>query len=522
MSNEMSTKDEELQKIDLIHLLGLFLRRLFRYKWVVLPVVLLCAGGYLLYGRLTYVPRYRTGAVFAIDTSESAIVGSGSSVSTQIRETLPHVLGSDYMNYLIMQELGRDSLPAEITVAGREYANMFSVTVSSEDPQLSYGILQSLLTNFPRVALYTMGQTSLKILDAGELQLQPYNRRGATYYLLRGGAAGAALCCLFIGVSTLFSRTLHDEDELRRSLNLACIATVPRVQFKKRRRRGDLHIHLRNAQTGYGFREAFRTIRVRVERETRRLGAKIIVVTSSISGEGKSTISANLALSLSEKKHRVILLDCDFRNPSVDRVLGLEEIRRRGILEVLSGKLPWQQAICRLPEGGPDIIFGNERKADPGALLSSRALQQLLRVLRREYDYIILDTPPAAMLADASALAAGTDVALYVIKQDYAHMAQIAEGLEALSLSGTKLLGAVFNSSTAEHGGYGAYRYGRYGSYRAYGYGYGSARYGYGGYGGYGNSRGGDGNSRGGDGNLRGEDGNSRGGRQVGTSGSEA
>lgn len=124
-------------------------------------------------------------------------------------------------------------------------------------------------------------------------------------------------------------------------------------------------------------------------------------------------------------------------------------------------------------------MYGGKPNTEDAALLGSRQMGELLRKLRRQADYIILDTAPAELLVDASLLARHVDAALYVIRADYTKMTKIRSGIESLSLRGVDILGYVFNGDTrikdGRYGygygyGYGRYsRYGRYSHYSRYG-----------------------------------------------------
>ena len=242
-----------------------------------------------------------------------------------------------------------------------------------------------------------------------------------------------------------------------------------KIVFKKRRKKFDKHIHIYNDKVGYGFLEAIRTIRTRVMREMNRVGGQVIMITSSVPGEGKSTIAANLALSLAERGKQVVLVDMDLRNPSIGKVLGMKGQTKIGMSDILKGKCAAEEAIQSLEEWGLDVIVGGNPQSDPAKLLSTKRLGEVVDGLEERYDYVVLDTPPAAMLSDASAVAGCADCALYVVKQDYARIERIAEGMDMLTISKLPIIGAILNGAERTFGGYGGYRYGRYSHYGVYG-----------------------------------------------------
>lgn len=214
-----------------------------------------------------------------------------------------------------------------------------------------------------------------------------------------------------------------------------------------------------------------------------------IVALVGPSGEGKTTLSANLAISVAQQGKKVLLVDCDLRNPSIAGVMNEQE-PHPGLGSVLKKEVPLSEAITnvKLPKertnenGSLHVIFGGAPDGENSLLIGSGRMRALIEALKSKYDIIILDTAPSELLADAPLLGKYVDAALYVIRYDYTKLREIREGVESLALSGIDMLGYVFNGDNSSGGqGYG-YGYRRYGNYGSYGSHYGS----YGKYGAYG------------------------------------
>ncbi|MEQ2372199.1 CpsD/CapB family tyrosine-protein kinase [Blautia sp. CLA-JM-H16] len=206
-------------------------------------------------------------------------------------------------------------------------------------------------------------------------------------------------------------------------------------------------------------------LRTRVEKEMREKNLRTILISSSLPGEGKTTVSLNLALSLAQRDKKVLLIDGDLRNPSLHTNLNiLQKDIKIGITDVLKGKEKAGEAIINFEDSNLDLILGRKSTGNASELLSSHRMQEAIDELVDYYDYVIIDTPPAAMMADASVVAAFMDAVLYVIRQDYAKVKYITEGIGLLADSDAHVLGCVLNC--AENG------FGGYGKYGKYGYGY--------------------------------------------------
>ena len=145
--------------------------------------------------------------------------------------------------------------------------------------------------------------------------------------------------------------------------------------------------------------------------------------------------------------------------------------RGKGTADALKKSSSMTEVIQRIDDWHLSVMIGSKPISDPSKVLNVSFIKKLVEALKAQYDYVILDTPPAAMLVDASVIASCADCAVYVVKQDYARTSQIVEGLDALSTSRTPVIGAILNGFEKSIGGYsyGSYKYARYGSYSHYG-----------------------------------------------------
>ena len=201
------------------------------------------------------------------------------------------------------------------------------------------------------------------------------------------------------------------------------------------------------------------------------------MVTSSISGEGKSTVAANLAISMARKGKRVVLVDCDLRNPTVSQIFDLKE-EYPGLVSILRGQSELQDSLVSVSDHGNPLgltlLPGGQREPRLVEILSSENMKNVIETLREQADVVILDTPPSAMLVDAMMLVRYVDAIAYVVMSDFARRRYIYEGVEELSTSGAPIVGCILNGGRTRGGRYGYYGYysyrGKYG-YGSYGYG---------------------------------------------------
>jgi capsular exopolysaccharide synthesis family protein len=184
--------------------------------------------------------------------------------------------------------------------------------------------------------------------------------------------------------------------------------------------------------------------------------SKSIVISSSIPGEGKSTIAINLAVSLADAGARVILVDADLRRPSIAEYLGIEG--GVGLTTVLIGRAEVEDVIQPLGTTSLDLLPAGQIPPNPSELLGSTAMADLLEGLYASYDMVLLDSPPLMPVTDAVVLSNLAGGALVVVGVDRIHRPQLQQSLESLETAGAHLFGVVMNKIARREAA--AYAYG--------------------------------------------------------------
>ena len=470
---------EEIEKIDILNLVAAFWNGV-KKLWVLLAlIVIICTLRSYFSTSFSYTPQYVASATVSVTTPGGGYTNTKS--AQEMAAIFPYVLTSGVLQDVVVSDLGLDYLPGSINVKAEEDVNMITISVSSNDPQMAYNVLHSVIENYPQVAEYIFGQTSLQILDETGIPSDTQRETVIRGSYKRGAVQGIIISGVILCLYVFLKRTVHSKDQIKKRINIKDLGSLPYVRQKKRKKEENNNINLLNERIPPFYEETFRRLRIRVMRELEQRNGSVIMVTSSVPGEGKTTVAVNLAVALAKQGKSVILVDCDPRNPSVKAAMQNEE-NHEGIGAVLRGEIYIESALSKVQEENMDlrILYGGEPDNADAALLGSRKMGEIVKTLRRHADYVILDTAPAELLVDASLLVKHADSVLYVIRCDYTKMGRIKRGVEVLSMRNAKILGYVFNGDTnhkeSRYGygyGYGKYssygRYGHYGSYGRYG-----------------------------------------------------
>ncbi|WP_054762722.1 CpsD/CapB family tyrosine-protein kinase [Secundilactobacillus collinoides] len=206
--------------------------------------------------------------------------------------------------------------------------------------------------------------------------------------------------------------------------------------------------------------EQFRTVRTNIDFSSVDKQIKTLLFTSSGMSEGKSTVSANTAVTWAQQGKKILFIDADLRRPSVQSSFDL--VNGRGLSSVLSNNLDFHEVTQQTAIDNLEVITSGPIPPNPAELLNSNRMKRLLDSVEAEYDLVLLDVPPLLSVTDTQVLAARVDGVVLVVRQGVAQKTAITRAVELLQMVHANLLGYVLNDMVPRDG----YGYG-------YGYGYG-------------------------------------------------
>lgn len=199
--------------------------------------------------------------------------------------------------------------------------------------------------------------------------------------------------------------------------------------------------------------EQYRRLRNSIHALNPEGAARTVAVTSSVQGEGKSVALLNMALAMTEIPGlRVVAVDSDLQRPALEQYLGLP--RRQGMVELLRGNLTLDQAIRRTSVPGLAIIGAGERPRNPLQLLGSERVRSVVHQLKRRFDYVLIDTPPALVINDASLMGSLADGIVMVVRLGYTPRHLVEQAFTLLESVGGNVLGTCVTGASEEDEGY--------------------------------------------------------------------
>ena len=367
---------------------------------------------------------------------------------TTPEELASRITATAPLNTVLIDITVRDAAPKRAARIADAVAQRFSAVVERlEAPKRAPGPEQTGNSRSPGAGAspVSLRVTQEAVAPAGPVSPRPLLNLAAG--VLGGLLLGAGLVALRETLDT----TLKTSEALGEFTTLPGLGTIPYDRNAPRQPLVSADWHSPRA-------EAFRKLRTNLQFSQVDEPPRIIAVTSSVPGEGKTNTAVNLALSLAEAGLSTCLVDGDLRRPCVASAFGL--VQDAGLTTVLIGQARIED-VMQQADGRLSVLASGAVPPNPTELLASARMEELLRELADTYDVVIVDTAPLLPVADTLSLASFAQGALLVVRAGKTSREQVRTAAESLDRVGVRVLGTVFNMAPVARGN----RYGTYGSY---------------------------------------------------------
>lgn len=439
-----------------------YLQAIRKNWWIVVVLVLAFSGGAYYYSK-RQTPIYASHLTFYVGTP--SITDTTANSTNQFAQdraiSYAELVSTDRVAELVVNSTHLPLTPAQvsqkISAAAQLNTVIIDVTVKDPSPSRAEEIAGAVGTVFPGLVRQLdstntkSSPVKLSVVSGPTAARSPVSPRTKLIVGL-GFVIG-----LLVGLAVAAVRELLDVS-VRTAEALAELSQVPvlgTVAFDSTVKSEPLVIN-RHALSPRA--EALRQVRTNLEFLDATSPARLVVVTSSVGSEGKTTTACNLAIVIAEAKHSVLLIEADLRRPAASDLLGLE--RGVGLSTVLSGQVDLDDAIQRWGSGDLSVLPSGLIPPNPSELLGSVRMTELLKQVRSQFDFVLIDTPPLLPVTDAAVIAASADGVLLVFRHGKTRRAQLLEAMRALTAVHARVLGTVLNmrpTRRRDRRGYAAY-----------------------------------------------------------------
>ncbi|NTU73478.1 polysaccharide biosynthesis tyrosine autokinase, partial [Candidatus Roizmanbacteria bacterium] len=309
---------------------------------------------------------------------------------------------------------------------------------------------------------------NINVIDTAVMPMVPVKPEKVKYLLIGlilGGVAGVGLAI----VMEYFDDTVKNESDAKKVLGYGHLATIPFLgQADTERPAGEKFGLITHADQRSVAAEAFRALRTSLHFSAPNERRQVLLLTSSFSGEGKSTICSNLAVAIAQTGARTLLLEADLHKSTLYQRIGVQRVP--GVADVLAGDIELSQALQKSSVENLTVLTAGTIPPNPSILLGSMEMKELVERLRKSFDRIVMDAPPTLPVADSIELTSLSDQVIIVLESGRVPVKAAERLKELLSNAKAPVAGFVFNNKELQQAsGYGY----SYGYNQGYGYGYG-------------------------------------------------
>lgn len=356
-----------------------------------------------------------------------------------------------------------DDLKNVISFSVVNETEILNAKVKTKSPEMSFAVLKAIMDIAPDMIERIINGGKIEPIGEPRIPEQkssPNNTKSA----LLGGFTGVFIMLAFYVICIMFDNKIKTGEDLKQRCNIPVFSEIPLYNNKKVKKyfRGKKkYTDVKTEENAFSVTEAYNSLCSNLLFSCRVNENKVIVVSSSYIGDGKSATAYRIAEKLSSLCNSVLLVDCDMRRPSLNHKINTDN--KTGLSTILSGETDFGSTVLKISEKF-NIVTSGPTPPNVTEAVSSRYMDELMEECLEKYDYIILDTPPINMVNDACILSKYSSGILFVVKSDYTKYKDIEKAEDNLRLVGSKIMGIVVNGVNENN----IYSY-KYKNYKYYG-----------------------------------------------------
>ena len=429
-------------------------RILMNWKQIII-CMLIFAYGFDVFKTMTYHPIYQS-SITAYFNNGGVSNWANIEGAVKYMEAMNYIFNSDMVKEKIHKNVDIDTTTT-CYVSSINNTNMAKISVQADSKRGAYYGLQTILDWYDENKNELKFSYDIDVIDSAGITTDAINPNNHTKNLMIGGLGSGIVYVGFLFMIVYFSNTVKTPRDIEKSTSVRVYAKLPRESKRIGLFKTKKSILISTMKTSFNYRESVKKLRTRFEESAQKHGYKTVIVTGSLENEGKSSVAANLALSLADNNHKVLLVDCDLRKPSVHKLFekGNQDVNLHNVNNAIKGQTIETQIMMAGKEDDEtklDILVAKDEKAkDVEKIVNSNQFKVFLQQLNElDYDYVIIDTPPARYLPDTKIINEYVDGCLLVVKQDTANVKEISETITLLTNVKENLIGCIYNASVKD------------------------------------------------------------------------
>ncbi|MBQ8184045.1 MAG: AAA family ATPase [Clostridia bacterium] len=458
-------------------------RDVIRNFWAIILAGIIAFLGIYVAEHSVYSPEYESSATLVVRSkAASSLAYTNLSASSEMASIYTKVFTQSSMKKLAAENAGYSAFDGTISASVHNSTNLLNISVVSSDPETSYKLLSSVLEVYPDVSDAIFSNSVIDVIVSPEMPESPSNSISSRRRVELALLVAMAQFALIVALSFLRG-TVKNVKVFEKKVDAKLFGTIsherrPLTLWQKLRgkKRG---LRIDTAFASLKFTEDYQQIAAKMEYMKRNSDSRVFTITSVAENEGKSTACANIAIALAQHGYKVALLDLDLHKPSMYKIFKYKKPLKIEFSEILKGTAsPKDYEFLKYKKTDLYLALSKKPCSDVSEWISSDIVKRCIASIRDKVDFVIIDTPPASVCADAMSLIKMSDKVLLIVRTDVVDIADINDTVMTIKNIGGSFAGCILNdvykpftlfgSMGTDTRGYSVYRRGTYMAQRVY------------------------------------------------------
>ncbi len=453
---------DKTQRIDLKKLFLYILKRI----WLVVVCAVIGFAGMYYYTQYYLRDTYTAFATMYVLNGNPNLVNyqytnaNDLNSAVQLLDTYMVVVRSNKVMDVVAERLSTDYpgittnfISNSLSMGSVSQTGVMRINCVTTNAKLSADICNAVVDVAPAEIIRVVGAGSAEVIDYAEVPYGPDYRNPKRRGVI-GALGGAVLAAALLVLLFMLNHKVNEEDELTDAFTPPVLSAV--VRDKKNSK--NPQDFLLNEKSSMETTESYAKLRMNLLYTLVNKENKVIAVTSAVSGEGKSTITANLAIACAMSGKRVLLIDADMRRASQQVIFGYDK-NLPGLSDVLIGNCKWWDAVLKDFRENLNILTTGHLPPNPAELLALPEMAELLEETQKQFDIVLIDLPPINIVSDPLVVSAHVAGCILIVRQGFSDHRAIRKSLISADMTGMNVLGFVFYGENVTHASYYSKKY---------------------------------------------------------------
>lgn len=430
------------------------IRDVVAHFWVIL---LVAASAWMLTGvvnKVVYEPTYTSTVTFAVSTKGNSNALSNLSLTKGLTEVFSTVFESNVLKTKVAENMGVAYLDAEISATVIPETNLLKVSATGANPEIAFRTLTLTIENYEDISEYLFDNAVLTVLKEPNVPMAPSNSINTGKLQKEAAAVGGFLAIVILALLSARRETIQTKQTARHQLEGELFGSIshdaknlsPEQTQGAGKKKVKSAALITNPLVSYHFQEDCQKLCSRLDYYMKKYKRKVLLISSAAENEGKSTVAANMALALAERNKKVLLIDCDFRKPSQQKIFGIEKGTTQDFVKYILNPASVSLSSVLVEKSGVTLAVSHTGYEKTQQIVAHQNLKDFIDNQKQYFDYIILDSPPMLLATDAKALTQVAEEAMLVVRQDWSIIRDINDCIDFMRSGNAHFIGYVLNN----------------------------------------------------------------------------